>query len=169
MLRWRTCRTVSRGSSRSGSGAGPTFSRAAAVPPCLLWVQTRRFRDVRGMSGLPQTADISGPCRRFAFVPQPDSCTAGICDTSRLDGCAAAGGRVGKADKGDAGDGGDGVSSQTSRRRFGGSAAPIGHPPLCTLSERSPFSRSVSFRSLGWLLEARLANESKRAGKSEDH
>jgi hypothetical protein len=44
-----------------------------------------------------------------------------------------------------------------------------GHTPLCTLSERSPFSRSVSFRSLGWLLEARLANESKRAGKSEDH
>jgi len=37
------------------------------------------------------------------------------------------------------------------------------------LSERSPFSRSVSFRSLAWLLEARLANESRRAGKSEDH
>ena len=32
--------------------------------------QTRRFRDVRGMSGLPQTADISGPCRHFAFGPK---------------------------------------------------------------------------------------------------
>jgi hypothetical protein len=34
--------------------------------------QTRRFRDVRGMSGLPQTADISGRGRHFAFVPKPD-------------------------------------------------------------------------------------------------
>ena len=34
--------------------------------------QTRRFRDVRDMSGLPQTADISGPGRHFAFVPQAD-------------------------------------------------------------------------------------------------
>jgi hypothetical protein len=34
--------------------------------------QTRRFRDVRDMSGLPQTADISGPGRHFAFVPRPD-------------------------------------------------------------------------------------------------
>jgi hypothetical protein len=30
---------------------------------------SRRFRDGRGMSGLPQTADISGPGRHFAFVP----------------------------------------------------------------------------------------------------
>jgi hypothetical protein len=34
--------------------------------------QTRRFRDVRGMSGLPQTADISGLGRHFAFVPEAD-------------------------------------------------------------------------------------------------
>jgi hypothetical protein len=34
--------------------------------------QTRRFRDVRGMSGLPQTADISGRGRHFAFVPKAD-------------------------------------------------------------------------------------------------
>src|SRR5260370_20022213 len=31
--------------------------------------QTRRFRDVRAMSALPQTADISGRGRHFAFVP----------------------------------------------------------------------------------------------------
>jgi hypothetical protein len=35
--------------------------------------QTRRFRDVRGMSGLPPTADISGHGRHFAFVPEADS------------------------------------------------------------------------------------------------
>jgi len=34
--------------------------------------QTRRFRDVRGMSGLPPTADISGHGRHFAFVPEAD-------------------------------------------------------------------------------------------------
>jgi len=34
--------------------------------------QTRRFRDVPGMSGLPQTADISRPGRHFAFVPNAD-------------------------------------------------------------------------------------------------
>jgi hypothetical protein len=34
--------------------------------------QTRRFRDVRDMSGLPQTADISGPGRHFAFVPKAE-------------------------------------------------------------------------------------------------
>src|SRR5258705_13836455 len=34
--------------------------------------QTRRFRDVRGMSGLPPTADISGHGRNFTFVPIPD-------------------------------------------------------------------------------------------------
>jgi len=34
--------------------------------------QTRRFRDVRGMSGLPPTADISGHGRHFAFVPIAD-------------------------------------------------------------------------------------------------
>jgi hypothetical protein len=34
--------------------------------------QTRRFRDVRGMSGLPQTADVSGSGRHFAFVPKGD-------------------------------------------------------------------------------------------------
>jgi hypothetical protein len=32
--------------------------------------QTRRFRDVRAMSGLPQTADISGHGRHFAFGPK---------------------------------------------------------------------------------------------------
>jgi hypothetical protein len=31
--------------------------------------QTRRFRDVRDMSGLPQTTDLAGPARHFAFVP----------------------------------------------------------------------------------------------------
>jgi hypothetical protein len=34
--------------------------------------QTRRFRDVRGMSGPPQKADISGPGPHFAFVPLRD-------------------------------------------------------------------------------------------------
>ena len=34
--------------------------------------QTRRLRDVRDMSGLPQTADISGPGRHFAFVPKAE-------------------------------------------------------------------------------------------------
>jgi hypothetical protein len=34
--------------------------------------QSRRFRDVRGMSDLPPTADISGHGRHFAFVPFPD-------------------------------------------------------------------------------------------------
>jgi hypothetical protein len=34
--------------------------------------QTRRFRDVRGMSGLSPTADISGPGRHFAFGPNAD-------------------------------------------------------------------------------------------------
>jgi hypothetical protein len=34
--------------------------------------QTRRFRDVRDMSGQPQTADISGPSQHFALVPEPD-------------------------------------------------------------------------------------------------
>jgi hypothetical protein len=34
--------------------------------------QSSRLRDVRGMSGLPQTADISGPSRHFAFVPIAD-------------------------------------------------------------------------------------------------
>jgi hypothetical protein len=34
--------------------------------------QTRRFRDVRGMAGLPQAADISGPGRHFAFVPEAE-------------------------------------------------------------------------------------------------
>jgi hypothetical protein len=34
--------------------------------------QSRRFGDVRRMSGLPQTADISGPSRHFAFVPKAD-------------------------------------------------------------------------------------------------
>ena len=31
--------------------------------------QTRRFRDVRGMSGLTPTADISGLSRHFALGP----------------------------------------------------------------------------------------------------
>jgi hypothetical protein len=34
--------------------------------------QMRRFRDVRGMSGLPPTADLSGHGRHFAFVPQAE-------------------------------------------------------------------------------------------------
>jgi 2-iminobutanoate/2-iminopropanoate deaminase len=34
--------------------------------------QTRRFRDVRDMSGLHPTADISGPGWHFAFVPTRD-------------------------------------------------------------------------------------------------
>jgi hypothetical protein len=38
--------------------------------------QTRRFRDVRDMSGVPQTSDIAGPGRHFAFGPQADPCTA---------------------------------------------------------------------------------------------
>jgi hypothetical protein len=38
--------------------------------------QSRRFRDARDMSGLPQTADISGPGWHFAFVPGPDSTIA---------------------------------------------------------------------------------------------
>src|SRR5258705_13824256 len=40
--------------------------------------QTRRFRDVRGMSGLPQTADISGPGRHFAFGPIADLPATGV-------------------------------------------------------------------------------------------
>jgi hypothetical protein len=31
--------------------------------------QTRQFRDVSDMSGLPRRSDISGPGRHFAFVP----------------------------------------------------------------------------------------------------
>ena len=34
--------------------------------------QTRRFRNVRDMSGLPQTSDIAGPGRHFAFGPKVD-------------------------------------------------------------------------------------------------
>ena len=34
---------------------------------------THRFRDVRGMFGPPQTADISGPRRHFAKVPNADN------------------------------------------------------------------------------------------------
>jgi hypothetical protein len=34
------------------------------------WDQSRRFGDVPRMSGLPQTADISGLGRHFAFVPK---------------------------------------------------------------------------------------------------
>jgi hypothetical protein len=33
---------------------------------------SRRFCDVRGVSGLPPTADISGHGRHFAFVPKAD-------------------------------------------------------------------------------------------------
>jgi hypothetical protein len=33
--------------------------------------QTRRFREVRDMSGLPQTTDIAGAGRHFAFGPEP--------------------------------------------------------------------------------------------------
>ena len=48
------------------------------LPNCTLRVmmsalgQSRRFRDVRGMSGLPPTADISGHGRHFAFVPKAE-------------------------------------------------------------------------------------------------
>jgi hypothetical protein len=38
--------------------------------------QTRRLRDVGDMSGLPQTADIAGPGRHFAFGPIGDICSA---------------------------------------------------------------------------------------------
>jgi hypothetical protein len=31
---------------------------------------SRRLGHLGDMSGLPQTADISGPCRHFAFVPE---------------------------------------------------------------------------------------------------
>jgi hypothetical protein len=34
--------------------------------------QTRRFRDVRDMSGLPQTADISGPGRHVSKGPEAE-------------------------------------------------------------------------------------------------
>jgi hypothetical protein len=34
--------------------------------------QTRRFRDVHGMSGLTPTADISGLSRHFALVPDAE-------------------------------------------------------------------------------------------------
>src|SRR5258705_6084243 len=34
--------------------------------------QTRRFRDVGGMSGLPLSADISGRGRHFAFGPNAE-------------------------------------------------------------------------------------------------
>jgi hypothetical protein len=34
--------------------------------------QSRRFGDVRRMSGLPPTADISGHGRHFVSVPGPD-------------------------------------------------------------------------------------------------
>jgi hypothetical protein len=40
--------------------------------------QTRRFCDVRGMSGLTPTADISGPGRHFAFVPIADLPATGV-------------------------------------------------------------------------------------------
>jgi hypothetical protein len=40
--------------------------------------QTRRFRDVRSMSGLPLTADISGPGRHFAKVPEAEIITIGL-------------------------------------------------------------------------------------------
>jgi hypothetical protein len=38
-------------------------------PPMSQMGRTRRFRDVCGMSGLPLTADISGPGRHFALGP----------------------------------------------------------------------------------------------------
>jgi hypothetical protein len=44
--------------------------------------QTRRFRDVRDMSGLPQTADISGPSRHFAFGPGTDIYEPSDCSTT---------------------------------------------------------------------------------------
>ena len=37
---------------------------------------SRRLGHVGDMSGLPQTADISGPGRHFAFVPNADIGTA---------------------------------------------------------------------------------------------
>jgi len=33
---------------------------------------SRRFGDVRRMSGLPQTSDVSRPGRHFALVPETD-------------------------------------------------------------------------------------------------
>jgi hypothetical protein len=34
--------------------------------------QTRRFRDVRGLSDLPPTSDVSRSDRHFAFVPKAE-------------------------------------------------------------------------------------------------
>jgi hypothetical protein len=42
------------------------------VPGMSQMGQARRFSDVRRMSGLTQTADISGPDRHFAFGPGAD-------------------------------------------------------------------------------------------------
>ena len=53
---------------------GPWGQKQGVAPkkPMSGLGQTRRFRDVRGMSGLPPTADISGHGRHFAFVPNAD-------------------------------------------------------------------------------------------------
>ena len=53
----------------------PSFLLASAPPASAVHNQfpvvgqSRRLRDVGGMSGLLLTADISGPGRHFAFVP----------------------------------------------------------------------------------------------------
>jgi hypothetical protein len=45
--------------------------------PSLLRGQSRRFGDVRRMSGLPSRSDVSRPGRHFAFGPTADLCAAG--------------------------------------------------------------------------------------------
>jgi hypothetical protein len=44
-------------------------SGPAPVAPMSAAGQARRFRDFPGLSGPPQTSDIGGPGRHFAFVP----------------------------------------------------------------------------------------------------
>src|SRR5258708_6563110 len=41
-----------------------------------VWVKLRKAHCEQMSSGLPPIADMNEPCRHFAFVPQPDSCTA---------------------------------------------------------------------------------------------
>src|SRR5258708_5918951 len=64
---------LSPGTRTTASPDGISGSTPAQRP---LWGQTRRFRDVRLMSGLPPTADVSGPGRHFAFGPESDARTA---------------------------------------------------------------------------------------------
>jgi hypothetical protein len=57
----------------SASRWGIALSRRSPINLAMSALgQTRRFREVGGMSGLPLTADISGPGRHFAFGPTAD-------------------------------------------------------------------------------------------------